>query len=39
MSLQLIAHLLTIALFMGLLVSAAIGDFRHYRIPNAYSLA
>lgn len=35
----LFAHLVTLALFMGLLLAAAMGDVRNYRIPNAYSLA
>ncbi|MCK6454539.1 MAG: prepilin peptidase [Alphaproteobacteria bacterium] len=39
MSALLLAHLLTLALFMGLLLAAASGDVKKYRIPNAYSLA
>ena len=35
----LFVHLLTLALCMGLLLSAAFGDIKTYRIPNAYSLA
>jgi prepilin peptidase CpaA len=35
----LFVHLLTLALCMGLLLSAAMGDIKTYRIPNAYSLA
>ena len=32
-------HLLILAVFMGFLVAAAIGDFKNYRIPNTYCLA
>ncbi len=39
MSAPLLIHLLTIATFMGLLVSAAVGDIRTFRIANVYSLA
>ena len=35
----LFVHLLSLALCMGLLLSAALGDIKTYRIPNAYSLA
>lgn len=39
MSPLLFAHLLTLSLFLGLLVAAALGDIKSYRIPNAFSLA
>lgn len=39
MSPLLFAHLLTLSLFLGLLVAAALGDIKTYRIPNAVSLA
>lgn len=35
----LLVHLLILALVMGLLLSAAMGDIKTFRIPNAYSLA
>ena len=35
---MLIAHLLTVAMMMGLVLAAAIGDVKSYRIPNAFSL-
>jgi prepilin peptidase CpaA len=35
----LFVHLLTLALCMGLLLSAALGDIKTFRIPNAYSIA
>ncbi len=35
----LVAHLLTLATMMGLVVAAAIGDIKTYRIPNAVSFA
>lgn len=38
MAVMLFLHLLTLAAFMGLLISAAVGDVKMYRIPNAYSL-
>jgi len=38
MTALLFAHLVTLALFMGLLLAAAMGDVKTYRIPNAYSL-
>jgi prepilin peptidase CpaA len=39
MTALLFAHLVVLALFMGLLLAAAMGDVKTYRIPNAYSLA
>lgn len=35
----LVAHLLTLATMMGLVLAAAIGDIKTYRIPNAVSVA
>ena len=35
----LVAHLLTLATMMGLVLAAAIGDIKTYRIPNAVSFA
>lgn len=39
MSLLLLAHLLTLAVMMGLAIAAAVGDIKTYQIPNAISLA
>ncbi|MBL8703336.1 MAG: prepilin peptidase [Rhodospirillales bacterium] len=38
-SVLLVAHLLTLATMMGLVLAAAIGDIKTYRIPNAVSFA
>jgi prepilin peptidase CpaA len=38
MGIWLFAHFMTISLFMGLLLAAAVGDVKKYRIPNTYSL-
>jgi prepilin peptidase CpaA len=35
----LLVHLLSLALLMGLLLAAAVGDIKTFRIPNAYSIA
>jgi len=35
----LVAHLLTLATMMGLVLAAAVGDIKTYRIPNAISVA
>lgn len=34
-----VAHLLTLATMMGLVLAAAVGDVKTYRIPNAVSVA
>ena len=39
MTVPLLIHLVTLSLFMGLLLSAAIGDLKRYRIPNSYSIS
>lgn len=39
MTATLFIHLVSLALFMGLLLAAALGDLQTYKIPNAYSLA
>jgi len=39
MSPVLLAHLIVLAVLMGLLLAAGLGDLKTYRIPNGYSLA